>query len=129
MYKAIIELKEKDPKRPINADFLKSVNNRCKSGINVNGVNSWWGRHQNKLRDKKAGTSASPGVQKEKKGKLKREAAQLASSEDGEDSGEQEGVGGESDDYRDPKVNRMVNRKERLQSELAVVENKLTAAN
>jgi hypothetical protein len=128
VYNAILELKERDPIRPINADFLKSVNKRCKSGISVNGVNCWWGRHQKKLREEKAGTSASPGVQKEKKGKLKRKAAQLASSEDGEDSGEQEGANGDSDDDRDPQVNRMVTRKERMQSELAVVENKLTVA-
>jgi hypothetical protein len=125
VYDAIIELKEKDPKRPINDDFLKSVNKRCKSGINVNGVNSWWCRHQRKLKVEKAGTSASPGVQKEK---LKRKAAQPASSEDGEDSDEKEGANnGDRDDDRQPQVNRMVSRKERLQSEL-VVEHKLTAA-
>ena len=76
VYEAIIELKKKDPKRPINADFLKSVNKRCKSGISVNGVNSWWCRHQRKVKVEKAGTSASPGVQKEK-GK-KRKAALLS---------------------------------------------------
>ncbi len=128
VYEAILELKEKDPDRLINANFLKSVNKICKSGISVNGVKSWWGRHQKKLKVEKAGTSASPGVQKEKKGKLKRKAAQLASSEDSEDSGEHEGADGGSDDDRNPQVNRMVRRKERLQSELAVVEHKLTAA-
>ena len=76
VYEAIIELKRKDPKRPINDDFLKSVNKRCKSGISVNGVNSWWCRHQRKVKVEKAGTSASPGVQKEK-GK-KRKAALLS---------------------------------------------------
>ena len=66
VYEAIIELKKKDPKRSINADFLKSVNKRCKSGISVAGVNSWWGRHQRIVKVEKAGTSASPGVQKER---------------------------------------------------------------
>ena len=56
VYEAIIELKKKDPKRPINDDFLKSVNKRCKSGISVNGVNSWWCRHQRKVKVEKAGT-------------------------------------------------------------------------
>ena len=76
VYEAIIELKKKDPKKSINDDFLKSVNKRCKSGISVNGVNSWWCRHQRKVKVEKAGTSASPGVQKEK-GK-KRKAALLS---------------------------------------------------
>ena len=93
VYDAIIELKKKDPKRPINDDFLKSVNKRCKSGISVNGVNSWWCRHQRKVKVEKAGTSASPGVQKEK-GK-KRKAALPSSSEDSVDSDEKEGANGD----------------------------------
>ena len=45
VYDAIIKLKEKDPKRAINENFLKSVNKRCQSGITVAGVNSWWCRY------------------------------------------------------------------------------------
>ena len=126
VYEAIIELKKKDPKRPINDDFLKSVNKRCKSGISVNGVNSWWCRHQREVKVEKAGTSASPGVQKEK-GK-KRKAALLSSSEDSSVSDEKEGANGDRDDDHQPQVN-LVSRKERLQFELAVVEHELTAAN
>ena len=100
VYEAIIELKKKDPKRPINDDFLKSVNKRCKSGISVNGVDSWWCRHQRKVKVEKAGTSASPGVQKEK-GK-KRKAALPSSSEDSVDSDEKEGANGDRDDDHQP---------------------------
>ena len=100
VYDAIIELKKKDPKRPINGDFLKSVNQIFKSGINVNGIASWWGRHLSKQREGSSGTSASPGVQKEK-GK-KRKAALLSSSEDSSDSDEKDGANGDRDDDHQP---------------------------
>jgi hypothetical protein len=137
VYEVIIELNAKNPRRPINDDFLKRVNKKCKSGITVNGINGWWGRHLRKQKAESSGTSASPGVQQEKKGKLKRKAAQLASSEDSEDSGEEESSGEDSDVDFEPKVMKafeaqaellVSNEKERLQSELADVKKKLTAA-
>ena len=104
VYDAILQLKAENPRRPINEDFLKIVNQKCKSGINVNGINSWWGRHQRQQREGSSGTSASP-VQKEKKLKLKRKASRRDTSEDGEDTSEEKDAGNDSDDERVPKVN------------------------
>ena len=86
VYDAILQLKEEDPTRLINDDFLKSVNQICKSGISLYGIKGWWNRHQLKQREGSSGTSASPGVQKEKKVKLKGKASRRVSSEDDEDS-------------------------------------------
>jgi hypothetical protein len=88
VYDAILQLKKEDPMRVINGDFLDSVNKKCKSGIPLNGVKSWWNRHQLKQREGSSGTSASPGVKKEKKVKLERKASRPVSSDDGEDSTE-----------------------------------------
>jgi hypothetical protein len=91
VYDAILQLKEEDPTRLINGDFLKSVNQICKSEINLNGIKSWWNRHQNKQREGASGTSASPGVKKEEKVKLKIKASRRVFSEDDEDSTEDGG--------------------------------------
>ena len=104
VYDAILQLKAENPRRPINEDFLKSVYQKCQSGINVNGINSWWGRHQWQQRGGLSGTSASP-VQKEKKLKLKRKASRRDTSEDGEDSSEEKDTGKDNDDEWVPKVN------------------------
>ncbi len=106
MYDATLQLKAENPRRPINGEFLKSVNQKCISGINVNGINSWWGRHLREQREGLSGTSASPVVQKEKEVNLKRKAAQLDSSVNVKDPSEDEGAGGNSDDEWVLKVNR-----------------------
>ena len=86
VYEAIIQLKAEDPLRPINADFLKSVNNIFVSGITTPAINSWWGRHQRESRERSSGTSASPSVKKEeKKVKLTKKKSLLDSDDDDED--------------------------------------------
>ena len=86
VYEAIIQLKAEDPSRPINADFLKSVNNIFVSGITTHAINSWWGRHQRESRERSSGTSASPSVKKEeKKVKLTKKKSLLDSDDDDED--------------------------------------------
>ena len=82
VYDAILQLKEENPRRSINGEFLESVNQKCTSGITVNGIDSWWGRHLREQRDGSSGTSASPVV---KKLKLEKKAAQRDSSGDGKD--------------------------------------------
>ena len=86
MYDAILELKAENPERKINEDFLDSVNKKCKSGININGIKSWFGRHQREQREGSSGTSASPDVQREKKVKLKGKVSRPVSNDDDKDS-------------------------------------------
>ena len=106
VYDAILQLKAENPRMPINGDFLKSVNEKCISGINVNGINSWWGRHQREQREGSSGTSASPVMKKEKKMKLERKAAQRDSSDDGKDLSEDKGADEDGDVERQTEVYR-----------------------
>ena len=106
VYDAILQLQAENPRMPINGDFLKSVNEKCISGINVNGINSWWGRHLREQREGSSGTSTSPVVQKEKEVNLKRKAAQLDSSVNVKDPSEDEGAGEDGDVERQTKVYR-----------------------
>ena len=106
VYDAILQLKAENPRRPINGEFLESVNQKCTSGITVNGINSWWGRHLREQRDGSSGTSASTVVEKEKKVKLERKAAQRDSSEDGKDPSEEKGAGEDGDVEQQTKVYR-----------------------